>query len=193
LVTGPRPWAAREIKLLGTMLDHGLGRRLRTSCWAPCPTGRSPGVWAGRLLLYTSGGPHWVSGLVTRARDPGAPAKSGCWALGPTSSWPGSCNAACTRWEGNAGACRCLTASRATGDGLRQDSNSLARCPIRQWRRKRDIRSARLHRNAWSWASRQCAFDSNRAGPSRVEHWGKCPSSPLTLICRRLLRMKTLT
>jgi hypothetical protein len=68
LVTGPRPWAAREIKLLGTMPDHELGRRLRASCWAPCPTGRSPGVWAGRLLLCTSGGPHWVSGLVTRAR-----------------------------------------------------------------------------------------------------------------------------
>ncbi len=29
LETGPRPWSMREIKLLGTMNDHELARRLR--------------------------------------------------------------------------------------------------------------------------------------------------------------------
>jgi hypothetical protein len=46
-------------------------------------------------------------------------------------------------------------------------SNSLARCPIRQWRREQDILSARLQRNAGSWASRQCAFDCSSWFDSR--------------------------
>ena len=34
LVTGPRRWTARELRLLGTLPDHELGRRLRRPVWA---------------------------------------------------------------------------------------------------------------------------------------------------------------
>src|ERR1017187_2603802 len=36
LTTGPRRWTEREIRLLGTLSDHEVGRRLRRPAWAVC-------------------------------------------------------------------------------------------------------------------------------------------------------------
>ena len=64
------------------------GSPRRTSCWAPCQTGRWPGVWAAPRAWRTSGGRHWAFRRSTRPQDNGARAKSGCWAPGLTPSWP---------------------------------------------------------------------------------------------------------